>query len=390
MTKIITHELALTKINEKCKNKNYTLISFKYVKSIDKNLHLRCNIDGHEWITSYHSFINHNSNCRKCAGTLPLKQSNVEYEINEKCIKMNYTYQPFIYKNCDENNIKIKCNKDGYEWVTSYYKFIKQDTDCSKCSNRPIIIQQEAYNYVLNICFSKNYTLLEPFIYTNSKKTYIHLKCNKDNYDWYISYDNLMRGKNCPKCSNTPKITQHLAEITVLNKYVEKNYNLISPFIYTTAKKTHIHLKCNKCNHEWHPTYDSLINGNYGCPHCNISNGENLIEKILIENDMKFEQQKIFKDCKNIKILKFDFYLSDFNTCIEYDGIQHFKAFDFFGGKNTLEQNKKRDKIKNEYCKNNNIHLYRISYKDDIIVSLDYIIKNLTDHPNDKLNKMVF
>lgn len=75
-----------------------------------------------------------------------------------------------------------------------------------------------------------------------------------------------------------------------------------------------------------------------------------------------------FLDCCNIKPLPFDFYLPEYNVCIEYDGIQHFEPTRF-NKKMTIEeandnfiQQKFRDEIKNNYCKNNNIKLLRIPY----------------------------
>ena len=62
--------------------------------------------------------------------------------------------------------------------------------------------------------------------------------------------------------------------------------------------------------------------------------------------------------------LNFDFYLEDLNTCIEFDGLQHFNSIDFFGGDKAFEIRKQNDKIKNEYCFLSNIRLIRISYKE--------------------------
>lgn len=58
-----------------------------------------------------------------------------------------------------------------------------------------------------------------------------------------------------------------------------------------------------------------------------MSKGEQLIYDILIENNLVFEQQKTFNNCINPKTnkkLRFDFYLPDYNCCIEYDGEQHY------------------------------------------------------------------
>lgn len=104
----------------------------------------------------------------------------------------------------------------------------------------------------------------------------------------------------------------------------------------------------------------------YGCPICNESIGEKNIRIFLENNGILFNQEKNFKNCIYKKYLFFDFYLPDYNICIEYDGIQHFEIVEYFGGIKTYEENLKRDKIKNEYCQSNNIHLIRISYKDNI------------------------
>lgn len=65
----------------------------------------------------------------------------------------------------------------------------------------------------------------------------------------------------------------------------------------------------------------------------------------------------------------FDFYLPDYNILIEYDGEQHFKPVDFASkglewATKIFEYNQIKDKIKNDYCKDNNIRLIRIPYWD--------------------------
>jgi hypothetical protein len=64
----------------------------------------------------------------------------------------------------------------------------------------------------------------------------------------------------------------------------------------------------------------------------------------------------------------FDFVILDNNNqiiiCIEYDGEQHFKPIDFFGGEEAFVLQQERDKRKNNWCKDNNISLIRIPYYD--------------------------
>lgn len=72
-----------------------------------------------------------------------------------------------------------------------------------------------------------------------------------------------------------------------------------------------------------------------------------------------FEDQYSFNDLKKYR---FDFYLTDYKICIEFDGIQHFEPIVYFGGIKRFEKQKQIDCEKDIYCKNNNINLIRIPY----------------------------
>ena len=100
----------------------------------------------------------------------------------------------------------------------------------------------------------------------------------------------------------------------------------------------------------------------YGCSHCNASKGEISVRKYLIENNIDFSEQHEFPGLKYKTNLKVDFYLPEQNTCIEYDGIQHFESVEYFGGDENFKKILERDSIKNKYCEDNNIRLIRIPY----------------------------
>ena len=101
---------------------------------------------------------------------------------------------------------------------------------------------------------------------------------------------------------------------------------------------------------------------NHGCPECSQFKGEKRITEILQKNDIRYETQKTFNGCRYKRKLKFDFYLPEYNTCIEYDGEHHFREVKYYGGSDFLQVSKNRDFIKNSYCKDNNITLIRIKY----------------------------
>ena len=55
-------------------------------------------------------------------------------------------------------------------------------------------------------------------------------------------------------------------------------------------------------------------------------------------------------------------FIYHYNTCIEFDGKQHFKSIEFFGGEEIFNNTKIRDDIKNRFCLDNNIKIIRIPY----------------------------
>ena len=141
------------------------------------------------------------------------------------------------------------------------------------------------------------------------------------------------------------------------NRY---NYDNVS--IISSGKK--VSITCNKEGHgEFLQTPHSHIQGK-GCPKCRDSKGNKIIKSILDENNVEYQQEYKFNDCRNKQELPFDFFIKSINTCIEFDGIQHYKPVTIFGGDKKYEITKFNDNIKDKYCNDNNINLVRISYKE--------------------------
>lgn len=93
-----------------------------------------------------------------------------------------------------------------------------------------------------------------------------------------------------------------------------------------------------------------------------MSNGENYIMKILLEENILFKREKTFSNLKKGKY-RFDFYLPKYNICIEYDGAQHFNQIKYFQkNRSDFLKQQEHDRQKNSYCLANNISLYRIPY----------------------------
>lgn len=123
-----------------------------------------------------------------------------------------------------------------------------------------------------------------------------------------------------------------------------------------------------ECGNLIYRTTNELTSNVIGsCPNCYIkSRGEWEIAYSLKELNIRYEAQKTFKGCKDERLLPFDFYLPQYNVCIQYDGSTHSEP-NKYGSWNTEEAVllvQKHDKIKDQFCKQEGIKLIRISYKD--------------------------
>ena len=94
----------------------------------------------------------------------------------------------------------------------------------------------------------------------------------------------------------------------------------------------------------------------------------NIYNLTLLKNYFNISQYKIDID-KSINPTGkayIDFYLTDLNIAIEYNGIQHYIPVEYFGGKLKFERQLQRDNYIRNYCKNNNIKLIEIKYTENV------------------------
>ena len=124
-----------------------------------------------------------------------------------------------------------------------------------------------------------------------------------------------------------------------------------------------------KCGHKVTVRRSSLRNGKAkSCGCLKMSFGELKIKEILEKNNIEYYfDYPYFKDLINDKngILRYDFVLIKDNKpfrLIEFDGTQHYKSVDYFGGERKFKEQQENDKIKNEYAQKMNLPLIRIPY----------------------------
>lgn len=267
------------------------------------------------------------------------------------------------YNNCKEK-LEFICDKHQDKGVQykNADKIFNRNSGCKYCA----IEKQRAglridTETIIVRCAELNLIYIDRVI--ENKETWVVYQC-KNHLDkgsqkiaWYHLKTCIV---GCPYCIGRHKTTDEFIEEL---KTINSDITIIGEYF---GSEIPINCKCNMCGHEWSPISRSLKN-NQGCPMCSSSKGERKISEYLNSKNIIFNIQYSFIDCKYKGVLKFDFYLSDFNICIEYDGIQHFEPVDFANkgsewASNEFKLNQKRDKIKNDYCKNKNIQLIRIPY----------------------------
>jgi very-short-patch-repair endonuclease len=173
----------------------------------------------------------------------------------------------------------------------------------------------------------------------------------------------------CPKCAGVGKWNTDLLVLEFKNTHKDK-------FDYSKVVFENVDRKVEIICKEHGPFYQNIykhLNGQ-GCRFCESpSKGEDYVRMWLDDLKINYIRQHSFDSCKYINKLSFDFYLPDYNFCIEFDGEQHFKPVEYFGGDEGFDLNKKRDSIKNKWCLDNNVGLIRIKYNE--VNKIKYILK---------------
>ena len=279
--------------------------------------------------------------------------------------------------NSSGKRIKVICDYCGKEYAMTYCGYNKrEDKTKDVCSQKCRALKQydnskEAraryqFDKVRTICEMYNYELLtaeEEFTTTHMDIKFI---CQKHGLQ-KMMLDNFTHGHKCYFCSYEERADNLRHSIEYVQSVIEScnNNKWLNPECYVNALEKNLQILCGSCGGTYITSFDAYTAKDkqkikcFSCS-CKESKGESRIREFLEQNHIMFEQEKIFDDCKDVRSLPFDFYLPKYNLIIEFDGQHHFYEVGF----GNFESTQKHDKIKNQYCKNNNIGLLRISYLD--------------------------
>lgn len=276
----------------KINNGNCELLSREYVKSGEKII-LKCECGEEYNISVCHLLGEKKFTCNKCS----FKNSNKEKLIKgkedtiEKLKIFNYNLVEFENK----NNIVIE-DKDGYLYNTTLYNATNENFKFDICQRFNKFNIFTVHNMLL-------YLKLNDIKIEMVDKSERQIEVRKDYIEWY-----------CIDCGEVFSST-----------WGQVAYR---------RKDGSIRHRCERCTQRQ-------------------SNLEYTVEQYLIQKELEYVKEYRFEDCRNKNPLPFDFYLQKYNTILEIHGDQHYYENDMFS--QSLEDRQRIDKIKRDYCKNNNI-----------------------------------
>lgn len=297
-------------------------------------------------------------NCPKCA---KVHRRTREEFIKEASLvhKNKYQYPDCIFVNLD-SEINVICPDHGEYKQKAVYHL--RGSGCLKCAGKYRRTTEEFRNECSKIHKGRYDYSKTQFTVVNELITII---C-PDHGEFDQIAINHLSGCGCPKCGkkaagnatrSNSKEFREKAKITHGELY---DYSLVD---YISSKDK-VLIICH-LHGSFLQTPSAHLRGS-GCPTCRSSRGEKEISIILKSYQIPYESEKKFVDCVNVGHLRFDFYVEKLNLLIEYDGIQHFKPVERFGGEEALLETQYRDSIKTKFAGDNGYTLLRIRYDEDI------------------------
>jgi hypothetical protein len=138
-------------------------------------------------------------------------------------------------------------------------------------------------------------------------------------------------GGNYPLVNDVEDVMKRLFEVH------GNRYTYILPEKFNA--KTKIKVNCIK-HGDFYQSLRNILVLKRGCALCSISKGEEAIMNYLDKHNIKYVYNESYGDCRNVGKLRFDFRLPNHNNMIiEFDGVQHFKPIERFGGDEYFQYN---------------------------------------------------
>lgn len=338
-----------------------------------KKARFHCKIHPNEyWEVNANTALTH-IGCSKCKHE---KLSNVSSKTTEEYKNELSVIHPNIYV-LDEYQKSITpilhyCNKHNVKWSVAPYTLL-HGVGCPECvkdniKNRFMLTHDE---YV-KLLKEKNPDVIpqESYLGYDVKIKHLHKSCK---HITLMTPDSALQGNGCNLCVGK-KISKKI--IKSHEQYIN-DLGKINPYIKIHGKykgyDQRIYAECVICGNQWEPCAGFLTDGQ-GCPVCNESIGERNIRRYLDAHNIEFVRSYKFDDLLGIGNgkLSYDFFIPLANLLVEFQGEQHKKPIEHFGGEKQFKIQQEHDKRKMNYALTHGYNFLEIFSKD--IHNIDNIL----------------
>lgn len=335
------------------KDNGYDLITTNY-----KNAHQKLVLKDNQGYLYYSSFdnISHGKKPFMYIESNPFSIRNLQTFIQNNHLSCTCNMTSF------NNVLTLKC-VCGRVYTVSWDKFLHSKNDrCSHCTHKRIGYSKRVTKSMIIEKFNDyNLIPIEP-ISENCFSTKNILCKDKNGYLGKISYHNLDSRNSFGIFSLK---NEYLYDN--INNFINLNHadcHLVTQDFsnYKKLANAKLEFEC-ECGQHYDVSWRSfMFNKVFRCPHCSHKNSKYEIAtyKWLSQHNICFEKEYTFWDCKDKGILRFDVCIKKNNmiyALIEVDG-----EFHYINNYDNNEDYKRRDEIKNNYCKEHNYKLIRIPY----------------------------
>ena len=170
-------------------------------------------------------------------------------------------------------------------------------------------------------------------IYYTNASTAAKFKCLKCGNTFTREPNRFLKNQSCPICETHCRAPS-LQYVKEALKFLD-GYELVNEETYTNLSTPM--LVRHKCGFIWPVKIGKLLNEYSHCPKCSKkkSSGERKIQEWLDKNKIfyLYQWRAEIKD----HFLFFDFFLPQNNLAIEFQGEQHYRSVDWFGGSTSLQ-----------------------------------------------------
>lgn len=289
----------------------------------------------------------------------PYTIENIRHYLDKEHISTKLLSEEYVYA-AKNKHLVFQCGICGKEFSRTWNNFLKGKYKyCQDCIIK--LQAKEKYFTIEQIkerCLQKGFKVIQDQYYGNREPLDVE---DLDGYRGRTTWNDINNGKHFIKF----RVQNPYFYYNVRNYFKINNYDcdiIENSGVERRGKFTFI---C-ECGRHYDCTLDEVLNSNkprIRCKSCTntISSGERAIMDWMKKNKIDYKYQYKFDDCRKTRQLSFDFYLPKQNICIEFDGVFHYKRQPHIT-EEQFENQKERDRIKDEYCKNNNIKLVRIPY----------------------------